>query len=193
MSTPLLTIGILTINGREHFLDRLLKHIKTILTEETSHKVEIIVNKDNRETTVGVKRNQIINKASGKYICFIDDDDMVSENYFNSILPELEKGVDCVGFSGNYYVSGNFVMKFNHANSNGGHYRENGIQYRTINHLNPTRTSIVKQFPFLEINCYEDSDYTERLFNSKLIKTESIINDIMYHYMFDPLVTATQK
>ena len=192
-SEILLSVGILTINGREHFFNRLLSKIKEILPTELSSQVEIIVNRDNKERSVGTKRNQIINSARGKYICFIDDDDLVSDNYFTQIITELKKNVDCVGFTGNYYVGGSLIMEFNHANKNGGNFRLNNIQYRPINHLNPIRTTIAKQIMFPEVNLGEDSDYSDKLFNSNLIKTESIITDVMYHYLYDPKTTETQK
>jgi glycosyltransferase involved in cell wall biosynthesis len=192
-SEILLSVGILTVDGREHFFDRLLSKLKSILPQKLSSQVEIIVNKDNKKRTVGTKRNEIISNARGKYICFIDDDDLVSDDYFVQILPELEKDVDCIGFTGNYYVEGNLIMQFNHANKNGGNFRLDGIQYRPINHLNPIRTTIAKQIMFPEVNLGEDSDYSDMLFKSNLIKTEYVINDVMYHYLYDPKTTETQK
>jgi hypothetical protein len=131
--------------------------------------------------------------AAGKYVAFIDDDDMVSDDYFTSIIPELEKDIDCVGFKGNYYIQGNLVLEFHHANNNGGHARKGWVQYRPINHLNPVKTEIAKQILYPEKNLSEDSDYCDRLFAAKLIKTESVLEKVLYHYYYDPKVTQTQQ
>lgn len=192
-NTKLLTVGILTIEGREHLLNRLVSYIEQIIPPEHADKIEILVNKDNKEKKVGQKRNEILLSASGKYVCFIDDDDMVSNNYFYTILPELEKDVDCVGFYGNYYIQEKLVMQFSHANKNGGNFRKNGIQYRPVNHLNPVKTDIARQIMFPEINYTEDSSYSGDLFKSGLIKTESNIDQVLYHYLYDPQTTETQK
>lgn len=189
----LLTVGILTLEGREHFLNRLLNHIKQIIPADQAHKIEILVNKDKKEKKVGQKRNEILLSASGKYVCFIDDDDMVSHNYFTKIIPELEKDVDCVGFYGNYYIRNQLVMQFSHANKNGGNYKKENVQYRPVNHLNPIKTNIARQIMFPEINLSEDSDYSTTLFKSGLIKSESNIEDVLYHYFFDPQITETQR
>lgn len=191
-SQVLLTVGILTLDKREESLNKLLKHLKQITPKKYERNIEIIINKDNKEKTVGKKRNEILENASGKYIAFIDDDDMVSSDYFSSILPELEKDVDCVGFYGDYYVDGNFVMKFCHSSNNKGNYRMNGTQFRPVNHLNPIRTTIAREFPFLEVNLSEDSDYSDRIFNSNLIKKESFINKPLYIYLYSGEGTETQ-
>jgi 6-pyruvoyl-tetrahydropterin synthase len=190
---PLLTVGILTIDTREEKINKLLKHLKNITPKEKEHNIQIIINKDDKKKTVGKKRNEVVQRATGKYVCFIDDDDMVSNDYFNCIIPELEKDIDGVGFYGDYYVDGNFVMKFCHANNNGGHFRQNGVQYRPLNHLNPIKTSIAKQFPFPNKNCSEDSDYCEQVLKSGLIKKETVINKVLYYYMFSGEGTEAQK
>jgi len=192
-SKTLFSIGILSLNGREQYLNRLLTHLHSIIPPNYKDKIEIIINKDNKEKLVGAKRNEVLFAANGKYVAFIDDDDMVSPNYFNSIIPELEKDVDCVGLKGNYYVKGNLILEFHHANSNGGHMRKGWIQYRPINHLNPVKTEIARQIMYPDKNLSEDSDYCDRLFAAKLIKTESVLEEVLYHYYFDPDVTQTQQ
>jgi len=189
----LFTIGILTVPERKEYLDRLLGLLDRIIPSEYKQSVEIFVNNDNMVKTVGQKRNEILDTAKGKYIAFIDDDDMVSDNYFKLIIPELEKDVDGVGWNGQYYVNGIPIMKFNHANKNNGHFKENGVQHRPLNHLNPVRTSIAKQIKFPEKNFAEDADFCDRLLASGLIKTESNIDKILYHYLWNSKETLTQK
>lgn len=192
-SQKLLTVGILSIDKREESLNKLLGYLKQITPKKYERNIEILVNKDNKQKTVGKKRNEIVQHASGKYISFIDDDDMVSPDYFASILPELEKDIDCVGFYGDYFVDGSFVMKFCHSSNNKGHYRMNGTQFRPINHLNPIRVEIAKEFPYPEVNYSEDSDYCDRIAAANIIKNESFINKPLYYYMYSGEGTETQK
>ena len=194
-NTPnvLLSIGILTVPQRQHYLNRLLTLLNRIIPTEYKNLIEIIVNSDDMIKTVGGKRNEILDISKGKYTAFIDDDDIVSDDYFTLILPELEKNIDGVGWYGLYYVNDTPIMNFNHANKNGGHFKENGVQYRPLNHLNPIKTSISKQIRFPEKNFGEDADFCDRLLSSGLIKTESNIDKVLYHYLWNDKETLTQK
>lgn len=188
------TIGILTLPQRKNKLNNLLNLLSHNTSFMTARKLEIIVNSDSGQKTVGKKRNEILESARGKYISFIDDDDLVSDNYIIKILNKLKTNLyDGIGFYGMYYVSGVKTMLFNHANKNNGNYKINEIQYRPLNHLNPVRTDIARKIKFPEKNYGEDSDYSDKLLESKLITSEYNFDDIMYHYLFDPNSTETQN
>lgn len=193
-SDILWTIGILTIPERENKLNNLISHIKHITPFTFKDKIEIIVSIDNMVKTVGQKRNEVLSNAKGKYICFIDDDDLVSNMYIHNICLKLNKNIyDAIGFYGIFYNNGNKQLLFHHANSNGGHYLKNNIQYRPLNHLNPVRTEIARTIGFPLKNFSEDTEYCDRLFESNLIKTEFVFDAVMYHYLWSPTETKTQK
>tara|TARA_Y100000114_G_scaffold125027_1_gene120941 strand:+ start:2714 stop:4210 length:1497 start_codon:yes stop_codon:yes gene_type:complete len=195
----ILSVGVLTLTGREHFLNRLMNKFKSIIGEN-AHRVEIVISHDNKEKTVGEKRNEVLQKAEGKYICFVDDDDMVSDNYFNWIIQILDEHSDAdgVGFKGIYYQSGNPVMEFSHSSGHQGHFKIQDpdgkiIQQRPLNHLNPVRADIVKQIGFPEKSFGEDSDYCDKLYESNLLKKEIFLDKILYHYLYDPTTSQTQN
>jgi len=185
----LLTIGVLTLEEEERkaYLNRLLTFISQNTSVEDKSRIEIIVNSDDGTKSVGQKRNEVLDAASGEFVCFIDDDDLVDGSYVRTILDTIENNedLDCIGFSGMYYVDGKEVMLFKHANEYGGHYKDAmGVQHRPVNHLNPVRTEYARQIRFPEKDFGEDSDYCDRLLESGLIKNEVIINKIMYHYLW---------
>ena len=193
----LLSVGILTINGRENYFNRLMHHIK-LAANKWAEQLEIIVAKDNREASVGTKRNQVLDQSNGKFVCFIDDDDMISAEYFDDIMNSIiENGdkIDVIGFDGLYYVDEKPVMVFKHS-SKFNDYRtlENDIivQYRKCNHLNPVKTKIARQVRYNEISYGEDSDYSTRLYQSELLKSETYIGKILYHYLYSDTTTETQ-
>ena len=197
-SECLLSVGVLTIDGREHFLNRIIDHFKHIIGSQ-GNKIEIIVSHDNRQKTVGEKRNEVLDKASGKYVCFVDDDDLVSNDYFEWIVQVLEEHPDAdgLGFKGNYYSSGDHILEFSHSSSHKGHHKyfDKGvtIQQRPLNHLNPVRTEIAREIRFPEKNYGEDTDYCDRLLLSGLLKKEVYLDKILYHYFYDPKISATQN
>ena len=184
-----LTIGILTLDEEERkvLLNRLLSFLNMHMSEEDRKDIEILVNIDDGTKSVGQKRNEILDRAKGEYVCFIDDDDLVDEEYTSLIMKTIREteDLDCIGFGGMYYVDGNETMIFKHANKYGGHYKDGfGIQHRPVNHLNPVRTEYAKQIRFPEQDFGEDSDYCDRLLESGLLKNEVILDKVMYHYLW---------
>ena len=77
-------------NERQESLNKLVHELNhQVCSNYAENIVEILVEKDNGTMSVGKKRNVLIDKANGEYICFIDDDDYVAENYLNLILQNL--------------------------------------------------------------------------------------------------------
>jgi len=83
----LLSIGILSLDDetRRGTLNRLLNLLNQQMTIEFKKKVEILINIDDGSKQVGTKRNEILDSASGKYVCFIDDDDMVDDAMYKTL------------------------------------------------------------------------------------------------------------
>ena len=81
-------------NERQESLNKLVHELNhQVCSNYAENIVEILVEKDNGTMSVGEKRNVLIDKANGEYICFIDDDDYVAENYLNLILQNLTKDI----------------------------------------------------------------------------------------------------
>lgn len=185
------TIGILHLPKRTNLYNSLISELnKQIKNCNAEDKIEIITEIDNGENSVGKKRNNVIDKAKGEYLCFIDDDDMITEIYILKTLKALETKPDVVELVG-------FLPKYNlpfiHNLNCGGHFKKDGIQFRTPNHLNTIKTEIARKVRFPEISHGEDQDYSHRLWNSGLMKTESLIGERMYIYQFNPATSETVK
>jgi len=182
------TIAILTIKGREKYYERL----RSILDVQIADKpIQIVVLKDNKERSIGDKRQLALDLAQSKYINFIDDDDVISNNYCDIILNELKKDVDGVGFRGIITSPSSRVMEFVH--KAGLKYSEKPAKYqgsfvytRPLNHLNPVKLEYAKQIGFKDLNMGEDLDYSVRLAESKLIKDEVFIDEYLYFYQYRP-------
>ena len=190
-----LSVGIVSIRERTEKLQRLIGHMKQHTSQEVMEKVEVLINVDDGAKPVGEKRNEILYKARGKFICFVDDDDLVSDSYLTRIVELIDNNpdLDCIGFTGMFYNNDKPQMKFKHANMYRGNYKDSeGIQYRPANHLNPIRTELAKQVGFPNKNFGEDADYSDKILKSGLIKKEVIIeNEVMYHYLFSKSESKT--
>lgn len=151
--------------------------------------VEICILIDDKDMNIGRKRNRLLDMAGGKYVAFIDDDDMVSSNYVERLLEGIALGVDCCSLLGVLTWNGKNPELFEHSIR----YKEyrtaeptKGVRYeRYPNHLNCIKADIAKRFRFPEIDFGEDTDWATQVFKSGLIKTEHYITDVLYHYQYN--------
>ena len=188
-----ISILICTMPSRKDMLQQLLRHLYSQI-QRSKLKIEILTD-DTMGISVGMKRNFLLRKAKGKYCCFIDDDDKVSDNYIAIYETALTSGdYDTVALVGMHYIDGKQDGPFYHSIQYNGWYQEKKVYYRYTNHLNLIRTYIAKTVGFLDKSMYEDRDFSFRLKASGLIKTEyNAHKEIQYHYFYRSVKTPTVK
>ena len=178
-----LSILIPSLTSRNESLGELLYTLNNQQTDE----VEVLLEIDNGEASIGAKRNKLLQRAKGEYISFIDDDDMISRHYIKEALEGIRWGVDCISLRGVITFDGKNPEIFEHSIQYK-EYKTNTtglIKYeRYPNHLNVIKSSIAKQFTFPEINHGEDTDFATQIYKSGLIKTEHFIDEVLYHYQY---------
>lgn len=191
-----LSILIPTTPGRKPFLDKLKDQFISQLGEITQSKnqnglytiswpnVEVIMFTDNKENSVGYKRNVLLKESVGKYIAFIDDDDVISDDYFKVILAGIDTDPDAIELKGIITEDGNNPKLFIHSMKYDSWFEKDNVYYRNNNHLSPVRSSIAKQMKFPEINTGEDHSYSKQLHESGLIKTEYPVDKPYYFYKY---------
>lgn len=161
-----------------------------LLHKYVAKECELIVCTDNKQMAVGAKRNLLIKNAGGKYIAFVDDDDMVTTDYVSQILKKIELNPDVVVFNAVRYENG---IK-DKAVIYGNEYTDRtarGFYYRSPNHLMVVRKELAQRVGFKQINFGEDADYAKRLL--PYLKYQQRIFDVLYEYWFDSQLTETQK
>lgn len=159
---------------------KLLNRLMATLSIQDLNGVELLV--DGNDGTVGEKRNRLLQKAKGKYVAFIDDDDFVSDDYIYHLMEGVEKDVDCCSLVGEITFDGKNPKKFIHSIKYDSWFEKNNVYYRCANHLNCIKKSIALQIMFPEKNIGEDHDYSMKLQKSGLLKTEHEINSTIYYY-----------
>lgn len=175
----ILSILICSLSTRADKLSRLLG----VLNPQINDSVEIIAKTDNGEIPIGKKRNMLIDEAKGKYIAFIDDDDLVSQDYVKKILEAVKTEPDCCGLQGIITFQGKDPRMFIHSLKYKEWFEQNNIYYRCPNHLNPVKRELAMQVKFPETNFGEDRDYSTRLL--PLLKEEKFITGVIYHYLYE--------
>ena len=174
------SIMVCSLVERMDKLNRLLTCLRPQL--ERTNEVELLVHMDSRIHAIGKKRNLLLQRAQGEFTAFIDDDDLVSDDYVSAILKAItsDPGVDVIGLEGIITFGGQNPGRFIHSITCGGWYEKGGIFYRTPNHLNPVKSRIARAHRFEEINFGEDQKWSESL--APQLKTEVMIDHPIYFY-----------
>ena len=174
------TILIATITGREEKLGRLLSRINSM--KPAGLKIEICISYDNREKKIGTKRRELLQGAKGKYVSFIDDDDLVTQAYFEDALATISGGFHVCRLRGqmNEYT-------FTHSVENTLDMPMciGDVFVRPPNHLNIMMTDVAKLIPFRDASQGEDLDWTIRLAQTHWLKREYRSDPERIHYIYD--------
>lgn len=173
-----LSVLIPSTESRLEMTNELLRqlHIQCIGNDS-----EVLV--DWHETNcVGKKRNDLLKRAQGEYIVFVDSDDEVSPNYISQILNACSFNPDCIGINGTITTNGNDERQWFISKEYGKWFTHNGIYFRTPNHISPVRRELALQAGFPEIKFAEDYEYSMRLL--PLLKTEYTIGEPLYKYKY---------
>jgi glycosyltransferase involved in cell wall biosynthesis len=152
---PLFQILIPTMPHRTAMLENLLSRLNPQLVAG----VELMT--DDGPGSIGVKRQRMIDNSTGQYVAFVDDDDMVSDDYVARVLPCLASKPDCVGITMHVKIDGkdwNPSPIFKHSLQFRYNYHWQG-QERTPHHLCPLKREIALKSRFSDKMWGEDYDF----------------------------------
>ena len=185
-----LSILIPTLPARIDSYANLIKILNKQVTENNLiNRVQILSLCDTKEISVGQKRNILLNKSVGKYVCFIDDDDLIAPDYLIKLINAISSNADVITFCGDY-VENTVVTPFSISMVHRGNFNHPNIFYRLPNHLCPIKREIALESLFTDKNFGEDSDYAERINNH--LKNEFHIQDKLYFYMYNEATSQTK-
>lgn len=196
MNQPLLSILIPTIVGREKELESLLLSIKKQCDyeigliggygEKETLPVEVFWITDNKEMTIGEKREYMYSIANGIYSLQIDDDDDVSGNAIELILEAIKQEPDCITFEEYVNIDGR-EYKSNHSLAypgwigDGNQVLSDGFHFwRTPFFKSVIKTEIAKTVPIPHVRWGEDNMWADEL--HKHLNTEVHIDQQLYLY-----------
>ena len=144
--------------------------------------VEVLHLSDNRQMSIGQKRNMLLNQSQGEYVAFVDDDDMVFYDYVDKVLNALTRNPDCTSLTGEIVFSDGYSRPFIHSLRYTQWIDDHGnkVYYRPPNHLNAVRRSIAVQVGFPPWNSGEDRSFSMGIRHH--LKTEQWIDGCIYTY-----------
>lgn len=183
-SSPLLTICIPSLPSR---MDKLIK-LYTKLNDQCLNygkKVEILSLLDNKNMSVGKKRKNLFNIANGLYVCQIDDDDDIVDDFVSTLIPIIEnnKKEEVISYDQDCDMDGRkmtVVSSIHYPVSDS--FTHNNVMYRYPWHWCCWRNDIAKIGNFYDCNGIEDSIFPISL-KSK-VTNELKLNKIMCYYNF---------
>jgi len=173
-----LSILVATMDSRRTLFERVYNKLRgQIITAGLHGQVEILSERDNGKKKIGHKRNILVNRAKGDYVCFVDDDDDVSSDYVARLVEATKQGKDCIGITERIMWHGKWIA-FEHALQHKTYSRsKDGKFLRSPNHLNPIRRAIALRHPFTCKDHGEDTDYAMSMVRAGALKSETFLDD----------------
>jgi len=193
-----LSILILSIPSR---IEKLQKLISRLESQITDNDVEILSLLDNKSFHIYEKRNELLEMARGDYICFLDDDDFITEDYVPSVLKAIDENPDVICFKQHCNYNGypfDVYFDINHQWSPMEQLRFNGISFNDLKrppfHMCPFKSEISKSEKFREKydsngqSC-EDADWLLRLYPK--VKSQVFIDKVLHQYLYSSQETES--
>jgi hypothetical protein len=177
------SVLIPTIQGREDSYARLVSSIQEKVSRLYPElRYDINMDYDNRQVSVGVKRDRLLQAAKGKYMSFIDDDDEITDAYIEDLRATIE---------GNHHVMrlrGKIDWTtFTHSIDNKltDPMVKDNVFVRPPNHLNPMMTDMAKFTRFKDATRGEDLEWTIRLASTGWLTNEYRSDHSRIHYNYN--------
>ena len=185
-TTPLLTIMLpTTIDRRELFL-KLLTKLGNQTRWWDSNTIEVIWDEDNKQKSIGRKRQELLVRARGTFVVGIDSDDDIADCYVNDIIVALLENPDTdhVGFYEHCTFDGInpkrsiFSIKYKSWGENiDGH-----DHIRCANPKSVIRREKALQVGYCDCRYGEDIKFSEAV--TPLLKSEVFIEKELYLYRY---------
>jgi hypothetical protein len=178
-----LSILIATLEQRRPLFEKLTADIREKFARICPGlRLEILEERDSGQMSVGLKRRRLLNNTKGVYSAFIDDDDDVTDAYFEDFLACFNEKKDVMRIRGQMHD-----QTFTHSLENklSGMMWVDGVFVRLPNHLNPMRSEIARMIQFEDATRGEDLKWTIQLSKSGLLQSEYSSDPSRIHYKYN--------
>lgn len=175
-----LSILIPSIPSRFEKMITLFNRINNQIKDKSE--VEILVWIDNKNRSIGRKRNDLVTMSQGKYIAFVDDDDGIADSYIEDMLTGCDSDADVITFKQLARINDVWTyIDFSLENENE-EIQPNSITRRKPFHVCGIKRSLTKNIKFANVGYGEDWDWMQRVLLN--IKTEYKIDKVLHFYSY---------
>lgn len=172
-----------------------LSHLIATLEAQADPQLEVIVLLDNCKRHLGAKRNEMMRMAQGRYLMHCDDDEGLADDFFATLKPELQHGVDVVAYDAGVSLNGSPQFRvrtvLGAANEQpqhlpGGRYSD---IVRNFWHWNCWRTDFARRFSFpAHFDGAEDAFWLRQCWPE--IKTHRKVDKVLFFHNYDARSTT---
>lgn len=151
--------------------------------------VEILLLLDNKQRSIGKKREALVQIARGDYLVFVDDDDTVADSYVEQIVRAIEARPDVVVFDSLCTLNDGPTVRVRHGlELENQQYNPDGFTRKPW-HVHPWRRELVQGFSFPDTNVGEDWGWCEQFVTQARTQARTEDGQALYHYRFNQLIT----
>jgi hypothetical protein len=177
-----------TIDRRDQFV-KLHRFIENqIIGSDLVDLVELIWLEDNKEISIGKKRDILYKISSALYSVQIDSDDWLADDFVTKVTAACSQGKDCVVYKESVTVNGEnkgdslFSRDFKGWLEKLSPQINNCTRVRTPFHKTPILTQICVKTGVRDMRFGEDQNFSKRVL--PFLKTQTYIDEIMYKYRY---------
>jgi len=196
VSDPRLSILIPSIEERKgSFLKRILGEVGR-QTSPYGEQIEVLTLIDNREISIGEKRNRLLDMANGEFLVFIDDDDRIAPEYTSEIMNAISNvdPLDCIVYDCLCTITGTngnitarlhckYGVEYGYTNDRRGNWRGKPA------HTMVWRSEIAKRHRYPHTSAGEDVDWVRRACVE--ISHQHRIDKVLYFYDNDVRLSSS--
>ncbi len=187
--TPILSVLIPTISEREDEANKLYRSLER---RAKGRKVEILMLRENLLCGIGEARNKLLRAAGGKYVTFLDDDDALSEGYFELVLDATARDKDVVTYDQWATVDGeegrvSCRLRYKEVQP----FRPGAVTKRPPWFWCAWRRELACAYAVPQVRRNEDIMWLKHLWME--VETETHIPQILHRYNFSSSKTTLQK
>lgn len=174
-----LSILIPSIEERKERFSKLKEELDQQIGKKN---VEVLTVCDNRQFSIGQKRNMLLIQATGEYVAFVDDDDAISTDYIQKVLGAVSQNPDCSSLTGEIVFSDGYSRPFIHSLRYDKWIDDHQakVYYRPPNHLNAIKREYAFKVGFPSINSGEDRAFSMGVL--PYLKKEVWVEGVIYRY-----------
>lgn len=165
-------------------------------THQSLGRIEVIVDDSPRfldgGLSIGAKRDALLRRAEGHYVCYLDSDESIAPNYVETLVRLCQAGRDVVTFrnitrTDTYWTIVDLSLKYSMNDNASPDY----ITRRKPFHICPVKTHLAKMYKFTDTNYGEDFEWMEQVL--KHCTTEAHTEAVIHGYNHSKLVSEADK
>lgn len=187
--TPLLSVLIPSIPSRLAMAVQLYHRLQLVMK---NYDVEVLLLCDNHHMTIGEKRDALKNLATGKYICFCDDDDRISDRYWLIAQAAYAGDQDVITFKQTAIIDGQeATIDFDLTHPNDQFVPGETVK-RSVWHVCAWKRELVQYIPFPHhgSDAMYGEDWRWCRVALEQVKTQYKIDEIIHTYIHTKETTA---